>query len=60
MATFAFESLAAPEIIAMRRPDNAASAGVMDRLGMLYRAQDVWYGKMCPSYVLSREDWLKP
>jgi RimJ/RimL family protein N-acetyltransferase len=56
MATFAFESLAAPEIIAMRHPDNAASAGVMDRLGMLYRGQEVWYGEVCPTYVLSRED----
>ena len=60
MATFAFDSLAAPDLIAMRHPDNVASARVMDRLGMRYRGREVWYGEMGPTYVLSREDWLKP
>lgn len=60
MAAFAFDSFAAPEVIAIRHLDNAASARVMNRLGMRYRGLEVWYGEMGPTYVLSREDWLKP
>ncbi|MFO1264764.1 MAG: GNAT family N-acetyltransferase [Rhodoferax sp.] len=37
MARFAFENLAAKELMAVRHPDNAASGAVMDRLGMHYR-----------------------
>jgi RimJ/RimL family protein N-acetyltransferase len=60
MAAFAFDSLGASELIAVRHPDNVASARVMDRLGMQYRGLETWYGEIGPTYVLSREDWLKP
>jgi RimJ/RimL family protein N-acetyltransferase len=60
MAGFAFDSLAALELIAVRHPDNAASARVMDRLGMRYRGLETWYGEMGATYVLSRDDWVKP
>ena len=59
MANFGFDSLAAPEIIAVRHPDNAASARVMDGLGMRYRGLETWYGEPLPTHVLSREDWLQ-
>jgi RimJ/RimL family protein N-acetyltransferase len=57
MATFAFQSLAAPELIAIRHPDNVASARVMDRLGMRYRGVETWYGKHTAVHVLAREEW---
>ncbi len=60
MAAFAFDNLAALELIASRHPDNTASARVMDRLRMRFRGIEIWYGEPGPTYVLSREDWLKP
>jgi RimJ/RimL family protein N-acetyltransferase len=57
MAAFAFETLAAPELIAVRHPDNIASARVMDRLGMRYRGLERWYGETLATHVLSRNDW---
>jgi RimJ/RimL family protein N-acetyltransferase len=57
MTSFAFGSLAAPLIIAVRDPENIASARVMDRLGMRYRGLEKWYGENLATHVLSREDW---
>jgi RimJ/RimL family protein N-acetyltransferase len=57
MTTFAFDTLAAPEIIAVRHPDNIASARVMDRLGMRYRGLETWYGESLATHALSRKDW---
>ncbi|APW36691.1 hypothetical protein RD110_05365 [Rhodoferax koreense] len=59
MADFAFDNLAAPELIAVRHPDNLASARVMDRLGMRYRGLETWYGEMNATHVVSRGDWLR-
>ncbi|MFM9941733.1 MAG: GNAT family N-acetyltransferase [Hyphomicrobiaceae bacterium] len=59
MAAFAFDHLAASELIAVRHPDNAASAGVMDRLRMRYRGLDDWYGEPGATHSVSRADWLK-
>ena len=59
MAAFAFDNLGAPELIAMCHPDNAASARVMDRLGMRYRGLETWYGEIEVTYALRREDWLQ-
>jgi RimJ/RimL family protein N-acetyltransferase len=60
MATFAFDSLSANELIAVRHPDNAASARVMDRLRMQYRGLETWYGEVLATHVLSRESWRQP
>ena len=60
MAAFAFENLAAPELIAVRHPDNAASGRVMDRLRMRYRGLEIWYGELAVTHSVSREDWLTP
>ena len=59
MASFAFGTLAAPEIIAVRHPDNLDSGRVMDRLGMRYRGLETWYGTTLATHVLSREDWAR-
>jgi RimJ/RimL family protein N-acetyltransferase len=60
MAAFAFDNLAAAELIAVRHPDNTASGRVMDRLRMHYRGLETWYGEPCATHSVSREDWLKP
>jgi RimJ/RimL family protein N-acetyltransferase len=59
MAAFAFEDLSALELLAVRHPDNANSARVMDRLGMRYRALEPWYGTTLATHVLGREEWLR-
>lgn len=59
MADFAFDRLAARELIATSHPENAASLRVMDRLGMRDRGIEVWYGEPGPTRAVSREDWLK-
>lgn len=58
MAAFAFEDLAAAELIAVRHPDNHASARVMDRLHMHFRGLETWYGHLEATHVVSREAWL--
>ena len=60
MAAFAFDNLAAPELVAVRHPENVASERVMDRLRMRYRGFEVWYGKMLATHAVGREEWLQP
>lgn len=57
MAGFAFEDLAAPELYAVRHPDNAASGRVMDRLGMQALGLQRWYGEMLAAHRVSRDAW---
>jgi RimJ/RimL family protein N-acetyltransferase len=59
MSRFAFEKLAAAELLAVRDPQNVRSARVMDRLGMRYRGLEHWYGTTLATHVLSREDWQR-
>jgi RimJ/RimL family protein N-acetyltransferase len=58
MARFAFELLRARELIAVRHPENLASAGVMERLCMRYRGLETWYGELGATHVVSREEFL--
>lgn len=57
MAAFAFDTLAAVELLAVRHPDNLASARVMDRLGMRYRGLESWYGRTLATHVIDRAEW---
>jgi RimJ/RimL family protein N-acetyltransferase len=57
MAEFAFNDLAAPELLAVRHRDNMASQRVMDRLGMHFRGFEPWYGKTLATHSLSRDAW---
>jgi len=59
MAAFAFENLAAAELLAVRHPDKIDSSRVMDRLGMHYRGLEAWYGTSLATHVLSREEWQR-
>ena len=56
MAAFAFETLGAPQLCAVCNPDNAASARVMQRLGMVYRGIERWYDNDCALYAMTRSD----
>lgn len=58
MARFAFEELAAPQVLAVRDPANTASARVMDRLGMQALGLQHWYGAWLATHRLGAEDWF--
>ena len=57
MATFAFETLGAPELLAVCEPANTASSNVMQRLGMRDRGLQTWYGKSLATYGITAADW---
>lgn len=57
MASFAFDDLRAPELIAVRHPDNISSARVMDRLQMRYRGMERWYGVMLATHAIGHDEW---
>lgn len=57
MAGFAFETLQAPELLAVCHPDNTGSSRVMQRLGMRYRGIEPWYQMDCAVYEISANDW---
>lgn len=58
LAAFAFEALQAPEVVAIRHPDNQDSCRVMDALGMTLRGIEPLDGEDLCVHVLSRTDWL--
>jgi len=57
MAAFAFEQLQAPELVAVRHPDNRDSAKVMERLGMQERGLGTWYEAELMLHGLSAAQW---
>jgi len=59
MADFAFQKLNAGVLYAVCHPDNAASAGVMIKLGMRYRGIERWYEKELATYEITSEEWNK-
>jgi RimJ/RimL family protein N-acetyltransferase len=58
MAAWAFDSLAAPLLVAVCKPDNRDSAKVMARLGMRYRGEENWYDGPHAAWEIARADWL--
>jgi len=58
MATWAFDSLGAPLLVAVCKPDNRDSAKVMARLGMRYRGEETWYDGPHAAWEIARADWL--
>ena len=57
MARFAFADLDAPLLCAICDPANTPSRRVMDKLGMMYRGEEVWHGEPAATYALARADW---
>jgi RimJ/RimL family protein N-acetyltransferase len=57
MAAFAFDTLNAPQLLAVCHPDNSASSKVMLRLGMSYRGIEPWYEMDCAVYGISAAQW---
>lgn len=54
---YAFEDLHAPTLCAVCDPRNSNSSRLMERLGMSYRGEQVWYGKAHSVYEITRNEW---
>jgi RimJ/RimL family protein N-acetyltransferase len=57
MASFAFDDLKTPDLLAVRHPDNLSSAKVMGRLGMEYRGIQHWYDEDLAVHGVNAVDW---
>jgi RimJ/RimL family protein N-acetyltransferase len=58
MGDFAFQTLHAPELLAVCDPANTASANVMKRLGMQELGIQRWYGKELLTYRIEAGPWV--
>ncbi|MEM9992047.1 MAG: GNAT family N-acetyltransferase [Bacteroidota bacterium] len=54
---YAFQELQLPEIVAVALPANIASTKVMQKLGMQFMKEAVFYGATCAYYRISMQDW---
>lgn len=59
MAAFGFGRLQAPELLAVRDPANLDSGRVMERLGMVYRGIETWYGLPLATHAMQAADWTR-
>lgn len=57
MAAFAFDTLKAPELVAVRYEANLDSARVMERLGLRWRERGRWYDTEMVLHAMSAADW---
>lgn len=57
MASHAFDTLRAPQLLAVCDPANTDSARVMQRLGMRYRGLERWYDADCAVYGIKAAEW---
>lgn len=57
---YGFDVLRLERIVAVARPENAASRRVMEKLGMSYDYAGEFYGRELVHYSIAREKWKKP
>jgi RimJ/RimL family protein N-acetyltransferase len=57
MASFAFDTLNTPLLTSVCHTGNAASANVMQRLGMRYRGIERWYDMDTLAYEMTQAEW---
>ncbi len=56
---YAFEKLEPEKIVAVARPENAASRRVMEKLGMDFVKTDTFYNQTLVQYAITREDYAR-
>ena len=57
IADHAFDAFKRDELLAVCEPGNAASAGVMRRIGMQHVGLQRWYGTDMTTYRVSAQEW---
>lgn len=55
---YAFEQVSAEKLVAVARPENAASRRVMEKLGMKHVRTGEFYKQILVQYAMSREEYL--
>lgn len=58
IAHFAFDTVGAPELVAIRHPNNQASERVMLRLGMRFRHMGRWFDEDLALHGITRDEWM--
>ena len=56
---YGFNELKLEKVVAVARPENAASRRVMEKLGMQYDYTGEFYGRQMVHYLITKEDFLK-
>ncbi len=56
---YAFEKLESEKIVAVARPENAASRRVMEKLGMDFVKADTFYDQTLVQYAITKEDYAR-
>ncbi len=56
---YAFEKLKSEKIVAVARPENAASRRVMEKLGMDFVKADTFYDQTLVQYAITKEDYAR-
>lgn len=59
MAAFAFDTLQAPELVAVCEPANEGSAHIMKKLGMSYRELQRWHDADIAVYGMTADEWRR-
>jgi ribosomal-protein-alanine N-acetyltransferase len=54
---YGFETLGLDRIVAITRPENIASRGVMEKIGMNYEKDASYYETDCAYYAIDRQQW---
>ena len=57
IADHAFDAFKPDELLAVCEPENAASAGVMKRIGMQHVGLQRWYGQEMTTYRVGAQEW---
>jgi len=57
---YGFEEHRFERIVAIAKPENAASIHVMEKLGMHFEMQTSYYGIEVVEYAITREEFIKP
>lgn len=56
---FGFDTLGADKLCAVCHPENRNSSRVMERLGMHYKGDEIWYDMNTAVYEITRAEWFE-
>lgn len=59
LAAYGFDTLGADKLCAVCHPENRNSSRVMERLGMHYKGDEIWYEMNTSIYEITRAEWLE-
>ncbi len=54
---YAFDQLQFERVVAVSKPENLASIRILEKLGMQYEREGIFYACLCRYYAISRDQW---